>query len=131
MKGRCYNPNNNRYKYYGGRGITVCDEWKNDFMAFYDWSITHGWKEGLTIDRIDVNGNYCPENCRWIPLSDQMGNRTNSRYLTFNGETKTLAQWSKISGISSDTISNRLNRGWSVEDALNKPLDNRGSSRHR
>lgn len=70
MKSRCYKTSNNRYKNYGGRGITVCDEWKDDFPAFYEWAMANGYADNLSIDRIDNNGNYCPSNCRWISLSE-------------------------------------------------------------
>ena len=72
---RCYNQNEKSYKYYGGRGITVCDEWKNDFKKFHDWAMANGYQDDLTIERIDVNGDYCPENCTWIPFSEQNRNK--------------------------------------------------------
>lgn len=75
MKQRCYNPNNNRYEYYGARGIQLCDEWKSNYGAFAEWSKAHGYSDSLSIDRIDVNGDYSPDNCRWIPLEDQSKNR--------------------------------------------------------
>ena len=74
MKQRCFNPKATEYSAYGGRGITVCDEWKNDAKKFADWSVTHGYASNLTLDRIDVNGNYEPDNCRWIPQSEQYTN---------------------------------------------------------
>jgi hypothetical protein len=121
MMSRCYNPKTERYPRYGGRGITICDEWLHNFPAFRDWAFANGYEEGLTIDRIDVNGNYCPENCRWATTSDQMKNTSTNRYLTLNGETHTLSDWSRLTGIHATTISNRINRGWSLEKALTTP----------
>ena len=93
MRERCYNPNCSAYKHYGGRGIVICDEWYNDFMNFYQWSIENGYKKGLSIDRIDVNGNYEPSNCRWATTNEQCNNRRNNIKLTYNGKTQTLFQW--------------------------------------
>lgn len=93
MRARCYNQNNKSYHNYGARGITICDEWKNDFSNFYQWSIQNGYQDGLSIDRIDVNGDYCPQNCRWITMEEQAKNRRNNIIITHNGETKILADW--------------------------------------
>ena len=93
MKKRCYNQNSKNFPQYGGKGIIVCDDWKNDFLKFYDWSMKNGYQENLTIDRIDNNGNYEPSNCRWITHKQQQRNRTNNIYLEHNGETKTLSGW--------------------------------------
>lgn len=118
MKGRCYNPKKNNYKNYGGRGITVCDEWKDNFQAFYDWSMANGYREDLTIDRIDSNGKYEPGNCRWASRIEQNNNTSRNRCLTYNGETHTVSEWSKITGISRSTLQHRLVHGWTVERML-------------
>jgi len=129
MKARCYNPNVAAYKDYGGRGISICEEWREDFQAFYDWAIVNGYDENAprkacTIDRIDNDGNYCPENCRWIDWNSQQNNKNNNRMLTYKGETHNVAEWCEITGISRRTLMSRLNMGWSIEDALSKPIDN-------
>ena len=129
MMARCYKPDNNRYNIYGARGITVCDEWKNDRTAFYKWAFDNGYKDNLSIDRIDVNKGYSPENCRWATVKSQANNRTTNRLITINGETHTMTEWGDIKGISRGTIWNRLhNLGWSEEDAVNKPLRRKGSN---
>lgn len=123
MKGRCYNNNNNAYKNYGKRGIKICDEWLNNFEKFYEWSINNGYTDELTIDRIDVNGNYTPENCRWVDRITQANNTTRNKFLTYNNETKTLAQWCNILNLNYHTIKRRLNKyHWSVEKALSTPI---------
>ena len=121
MKERCYRVKNNRYQNYGGRGIKVCDEWKNDFMSFYNWAMAHGYTDNLTIDRINVNGNYEPNNCRWITTKAQNNNRKSNRFLTFNNETHTVAEWAEKVNIPVSVIYHRLYRKWSVEKALTTP----------
>lgn len=120
MKQRCFYEKHKHYKRYGGRGIIVCDEWKNDFTAFRDWALSNGYADNLSIDRIDVDGNYCPENCRWATVEEQNNNTSTNHFLTYNGETKSIAEWSKVTDIPKSTISNRIKRGWTVEQTLKK-----------
>lgn len=121
MKQRCDNKSDKAYKNYGGRGIGVCEEW-GEFEVFYQWSIQNGYRKGLTLERNDVNGDYGPENCSWIPFKEQSKNRRTNNYLTLNGTTKTLSEWARCLGINRKTICDRLRRGWSVEEALTKPV---------
>lgn len=120
MKQRCSTPSVSCYKYYGGRGISVCDEWQS-FEPFYQWAISNGYADNLTIDRIDVNGNYEPINCRWITIQEQQRNKRGNHHITFNGETKTLQEWADGLGIHHVTLLERLNRWGSVEEALTIP----------
>lgn len=102
MKQRCYNQNNPAYIYYGSRGIKVCDEWtdkENGFENFYNWATSNGYQENLTLDRIDNNGNYEPSNCRWVTMEYQDNNKRNNRYITYKGETHTVAEWAKKANI--------------------------------
>jgi hypothetical protein len=87
IKGRCYNQNRDNYKYYGAKGIKVCDEWRDNFISFYEWAMSHGYKDGLEIDRIDNKKDYCPENCRFATRKMQVRNRSNTLYVQFNGKT--------------------------------------------
>ena len=125
---RCRNQNGQDYSDYGGRGITVCDEWSGNygFINFYNWSIRNGYKSGLSIDRIDVNGNYEPSNCRWADAITQANNKRNNRFLTYNGRSQTVAQWAREYGMSYSMLYLRICRGWSVEDALLTPNLGRG-----
>lgn len=118
MKSRCYNPQRSKYAIYGGRGITVCDEWLHDFKAFYDWAMANGYQDDLSIDRIDPNLNYCPGNCRWITLREQSRNKRNNYSITINGETKNLADWCEQYSKKYTTVLYRIQRGWSPEEAL-------------
>ena len=122
MKKRCYNPKTRNSKYYYARGIKVCEEWKNNFQAFYDWSMQNGYNDKLTIDRIDVNGDYKPSNCRWVDTYTQNNNSRNCHYITYNGETKTLTQWAKTYNINQRTLTYRINDlKWSIGKALTTP----------
>lgn len=119
MKQRCYNENETNYHKYGARGIKVCGEWLDDFMAFRKWALSNGYRDDLTLDRIDFNGNYEPSNCRWATYIQQANNTRKNHLLTFNGETHTLTEWSRIVKIKRPTIERRINKyGWSVEEAL-------------
>ena len=124
MKQRCYNTNSQNFKYYGGKGVSVCDEWRNNSQAFYDWAMTHGYKDGLTLDRIDNDGNYEPSNCRWVTMKEQDNHRSNNVILTLNGESHTIPEWSEILGIKQHVIRNRITRGWSVENTLMRKVGN-------
>ena len=116
IKSRCYNKNNPRYKDYGGRGITICDEWLNDFMNFYNWAMTNGYKENLTIDRIDVNGNYEPNNCRWVTPKIQSNNKRNNIIVKYNNEKMTLKQWSELLNLNYKMVYFNYKRGIKLED---------------
>lgn len=119
MRDRCYNKNNKRYKDYGGRGIAVCDEWRNDFMNFYNWSIQHGYNENLTIDRIDNNKGYSPDNCRWVTRKQQARNRRSNINFTYNGETHCIVEWCELLGLKPKTVYQRIHYyNWSIEKAL-------------
>ena len=121
MKRRCYAEHAPNYKWYGARGIKMCDKWKNDFQAFYDWAMSHGYSDDLTIERKDLEGNYCPENCAWFTVKQQANNRHNNTRITAFGKTQTLQQWADETGIDYRNISRRIKRGWSVKRALTEP----------
>ena len=95
MKNRCYNQNSKRYVAWGGRGIIVCDEWRNNFKAFYDWAMSHGYEEGLTLDRINNDGNYEPNNCRWTTIQEQNKNKRNVKLIIFDGKSQLLREWGR------------------------------------
>lgn len=121
MKRRCSDPKNISYTRYGQCGISVCSEWMN-FEAFSDWALSHGYRDDLSIDRIDSGGDYCPENCRWADSITQSNNRRSNRHLTFCGKTHTMAEWAKIVQISEATLWSRIKAGWTVERALTEPV---------
>lgn len=119
MKQRCYNPKNKRYKNYGGRGIKICDEWLDNQNLFFEWSLSNGYNDTLTIDRIDCNKGYEPNNCRWVTQKFQQNNRTNNRIITYKGKSQTLSQWCEELGIPYSTIKHRVNEfHWSIEKAF-------------
>jgi len=118
MKQRCYYEKEPSYLYYGACGITVCDEWKN-FEPFYRWALKNGYSKDLTIDRKNNSKGYSPENCQWATVIEQNRNKTNTHYITFNGETRCLSEWCSRLRIPKSTVINRLNRGCSVNQALN------------
>ena len=120
MKQRCYNPKLKVYKNWGARGIKICEDWLNDFQSFYDWSMTNGYKDELTIDRIDVNGNYEPSNCRWVDRKTQAANTRLAKLITINGESKCIAEWCRIYNVNRATYNSRVRRGLSAEEALTK-----------
>ena len=118
IKQRVSNPNRERFNRYGGRGISICEEWSNSYESFRDWALSNGYSDELTIDRIDNNGDYCPDNCRWVSKTEQANNRSTNHMLTYQNETHTVAEWSRIVGIKGSTIIQRLGSGWSIDDAL-------------
>ena len=124
MKKRCYNKKYFQFQHYGGRGIKICDEWLDNFMNFYNWAMTNGYTDELTIDRIDVNGNYEPSNCRWVTPHQQSNNTRTNRLITYNNKTHTMAEWAKITGLTYSAIQHRLDRNWSIEKTLTTPQKN-------
>ena len=118
MKARCNNPNIENYKDYGGRGIKVCDEWINSFETFYTWATENGYQDNLTIERKDVNGDYCPQNCKWATQREQANNRRTNVFIIRDGITLTLKQWCEKLDANYKIVHERIKRGWSVEDAI-------------
>lgn len=121
MKTRCSNPKNIRWHCYGGRGIKVCDRWMNSFESFLE--DMGECPDGYSIERIDVNGNYEPSNCKWIPLSRQAANTRQNVFLTYEGKTQTIADWAREKGFPYGVLRHRIAKGWSVEEALTKPFE--------
>jgi len=126
IKDRCFNSRHLGYRYYGSRGITVCAEWL-DFPVFAAWAMANGYGDDLTIERIDNNGNYCPENCAWIPRAMQSKNKRDVVPITYKGETRNLKEWANALGISYLLLYKRIrSRHWSIERAFeSKPMVNR------
>lgn len=122
IKKRCLNPKEPRYKDYGGRGIKMSDEWLAGFDNFAEWAYSHGYEDDLTIDRIDVDGNYCKENCRWITRQEQARNKRDTIWVTYKGETKSLKDWCEQLNLIYDTMNDRIvTRHWQPEKAFEQP----------
>ena len=119
MRERCKNPNNTQFAYYGGKGVYVCSEWDSSYSTFEEWALNSGYQEGLTIDRIDVNGNYCPKNCRWATVTEQANNKTTNRLLGALGKTKSIAEWARELNMSYNKLYHTLSKnGWDIEKAV-------------
>lgn len=130
IKYRCYNENCEHYKNYGGRGIKVCDEWLNSYEAFINWSINNGYDKNLTLDRINNDGNYEPDNCRWVNTQIQSNNRRSNTLVEAFNEKKSLAEWLRDSRCKAESpfnIVDRIKRGWLVEDAITRPVKRKGA----
>lgn len=123
MRSRCFNNKDTAYKNYGGRGIKICDEW-NEYLNFKEWSLDNGYKDTLSIDRINNNGDYEPSNCKWSNSKQQANNKRSNKYYTYNGETLNIKEWSIKTGIKERTLKYRKSKGWSIKDMLETPTHN-------
>lgn len=123
MRQRCNNPNANKYARYGGRGIKVCKEWDDNFLSFYEWSISHGYTDGLSIDRIDNDKGYSPDNCRWATVEQQSNNKSTTRRMVLCGESMSVTQAARKLGLEPNRVNTRLLRGWSIERAFEGKVD--------
>lgn len=132
IKKRCLDENSERYHQYGGRGIKVCEEWLESFDNFAEWALSNGYADDLTLERIDVNGDYCPENCKWITLQEQAFNKRDTRWVEYRGERIQLRILCERLGVTYDTVHDRIyKRGWSVEDAIEKQSQRQDSLRSK
>ena len=132
MKTRCHNPNYELWNRYGGRGISICREWEESFVAFRDWALNNGYSDDLQLDRIDNDGDYCPENCKWSDRVEQANNRRTNRILVLHGQKDTMANWARRTGLPYWLIQNRLDKhGWSEERTLTTPRVMRNGSNRR
>ena len=121
MKGRCERSTDPRFADYGGRNIFVCEEWRNNYESFRNWAVANGYSDKLTLDRIDNDKGYCPDNCRWATQKEQANNKRSNHYIEFNGERKTLQEWANTIGMTHSALIRRLQRWGSVEEALTIP----------
>lgn len=124
MRERCNRENHVRYDKYGGRGIKVRDEW-NDYLPFAKWAINNGYSKELSLDRIDNDKGYSPDNCRWVTMNEQQNNRSNNRIVEYDGIKYTLSELARMGGMNKTTLRERLNSNWSVKDAVEKPVRQR------
>ena len=122
MRERCNCKTHKQYMNYGGRGIDICPEW-DDYSPFREWAYKNGYNEHLTLDRIDNNAGYSPQNCRWATRKEQANNRRSNRLLTLNGETHNTQKWCEITGLTRSALDRRLQKGWDIERALTQPLE--------
>lgn len=114
MRQRCHNPNNPSYPHYGGKGVKICEDWQ-EYIGFRTWALSNGYSDELSIDRIDVNGDYCPENCRWVDDKVQMNNQSRNRKIFFDGKQYTMSQLADKLGLSYSAIQHRIERGWDID----------------
>ena len=121
---RCHDPRDRRYGDYGARGIRVCADWRSSPSSFYDWLILNGWQPGLSVERVNVHGGYCPENCILIPLERQASNTRRNHFVEWNGERKTVSDWARTIGVEVGALQHRFTRGWPVERAMSQPFRN-------
>jgi len=131
MISRCHKVDysNKNYLKYGAKGITVCEEWRQNKVAFFEWAFANGYKEDLTIDRIDPSKGYSPENCRWVSYITQNNHRKSNRFIEVDGESHTIAEWSRITGVKPGTIQHRISHGWNSRDAVYATTD-KGDNTH-
>jgi hypothetical protein len=127
MIGRCHNPRSKPYQRYGGRGIVVCQEWRDSYVAFRDWALAHRYNDALSIDRIDNDGSYTPDNCQWANDITQANNKSNNRMVTAFGETKTIHEWARDPrcNVVYSALVTRLDRGWDAERSITTPAETR------
>ena len=130
MKARCYNKSQKAYKNYGGRGITVCERWRNNFKDFLDdvSELPHFGEEGYSLERINNDGNYEPSNCKWATIEDQANNKRSNHMITYNGKTQSVKKWADEVGVNYGTLKSRINRGWAIEKALTEPVKNKANT---
>lgn len=120
MRRRCNDPKNKRWKNYGGKGIKICDEW-NDYLTFRTWAYSNGYRDDLTIDRIDIDKGYTPENCKWSTAKEQANNTSRNHFITYEGKTYTMSQFADYIGLSYSALQHRIERGWSIERIVSQP----------